>query len=187
MIRTLSSLPLLLGLFLFAAPGAGADGSQGILEVRIKDHREAIEDFSKLHITTDQILIRSKPGFKFWQSGWKSLAVSPETIDLTKYVGKNSARAFRGGVDPGSFDAIDLKLKEIDGILKKSQRRAQIKDLVGPLKLPFEVRTESETIIILDLVVLDVSDHPPNAYELGVKGYELYTNGKLVDRIPPGS
>ena len=182
----LSSLPLLLGLLLFAH-GASADGNQGTLEVRIKDHREAIEDFSKLHITTDQILIRSKPGFKFWQSGWKNLAVSPETIDLTKYVGKNSARAFRGRVDPGSFDAIDLKLKEIDGILKKRQQRAQIKDLVGPVKLPFEVRTENETVIILDLLVLDMSDHPPRAYELGVRGYELYTNGQLVDKIPPGS
>jgi len=187
MIRTLLSLPLLLGLLLFAAPGAGTDGSQGVLEVRVKDHREAIEDFSKLNITTDQILIRSKAGLKFWQGGWKNLAVSPETIDLTKYVGKNSARAFRGRLAPGSFDAIHLKLKEIHGVLKKKQQSAQIKDLVGPVKLPFEVRTEGETVIILDLVVLDMSDHPPRAYELGIKGYELYTNGKLVDKIPPGS
>ena len=186
MIGTLSSVPLLLGLVLLAY-GVGADGSQGMLEVRIKDHREAIEDFSKLNITIDRILIRAKPGFKFWQRDWKNLAVSPETIDLTKYVGKNSAHAFRGRLAPGSFDAIHLRLKEVHGVLKKSQRRAQIKDLVGPVKLPFEVRTESETVIILDLVVLDMSDHPPRAYELGIKGYELYTNGKLVDKIPPGS
>jgi hypothetical protein len=34
--------------------------------------------------------------------------------------------------------------------------------------------------------VLDMSDHPPRSYELAINGYELYTNGKLIDKIPPG-
>ena len=178
-------LPLILALCL-AAPAAGAAASQGTFEVRIKDHREAIGDFSQLTVTIGEILISPKPGLKFWQSGWKGLAAAPEAIDLTKYVGKTSARIFRGSLNTGAFDAIHLKLKEVSGLLKKSQRSAKIKNTVGPIKLPFEIRAQAETTIVLDLVVLDMSDHPPRAYELGIKGYELYTNGKLVDKVPPG-
>ena len=168
------------------APAAGAAESQGTFEVRIKDHREAIGDFSQLTLTVDEILISPKPGLMFWQSGWKGLAAAPESIDLTKYVGKNSARIFRGSLNTGAFDAIHLKLKEIVGLLKKGQRSAKIKNTIGPIKLPFEIRAQSETMMVLDLVVLDMSDHPPRGYELGVRGYELYTNGKLIDKVPPG-
>jgi len=34
--------------------------------------------------------------------------------------------------------------------------------------------------------VLDMSDHPPRGYELGVQGYEIYTDGKLAAKVPPG-
>ena len=169
----------------FAAP-AGAAESQGTFEVRIKDHREAIDDFSQLILTVGELLISPKPGLMFWQSGWKGLAPARESIDLTKYVGENSVRIFRGSLNPGAFDAIHLKLKEVRGLLKKGKRSIKIKNTVGPIKLPFEIRPQGETTIVLDLVVLDMSDHPPAGYELGIKGYEVYTNGKLVDKVPPG-
>jgi hypothetical protein len=179
---------LVLILTLFLAPAAYAAGEdQGSLEVRIKDHREAIGDFSKLTLTFTEILISPKPGLKFWQSGWKSLTPTVQSIDLTKYVGKNSARVYQDKLAPGSFDAINLRLKQIEAILKPKQRSAPIKNLIGPVKLPFTVQAGGETVIVLDLVVLDMSDHPPHGYELGVNGYELYTNGKLVGKVPPGS
>ena len=181
-----SRILFLISVICLAAPAAGAAESQGTFEVRIKDHREAIGDFSQLTLTVDEILISPKPGLKFWQRGWKGLAAAPESIDLTKYVGKNSARIFRGSLNTGAFDAIHLKLKEIVGLLKKGQRSAKIKNTIGPLKLPFEIRAQGETMMVLDLVVLDMSDHPPRGYELGVRGYELYINGKLVDKVPPG-
>lgn len=185
MISIYSRILFLISVFCLA-PAAGAAESQGTFEVRIKDHREAIGDFSQLTLTVDEILISPKPGLKFWQKGWKGLAAAPESIDLTKYVGKNSARIFHGSLNTGAFDAIHLKLKEIVGLLKKGQRSAKIKNTIGPIKLPFEIRAQGETMMVLDLVVLDMSDHPPRGYELGVRGYELYTNGKLIDKVPPG-
>jgi hypothetical protein len=181
-----SRILLLILFFCLASQAAGAAESQGTFEIRIKDHREVIGDFSQLTLTVDEILISPKPGLKFWQIGWKGLAAAPESIDLTQYVGKNSAPIFRGSLSTGAFDAIHLKLREIIGLLKKSQRSARIKNTVGPIKLSFEIRAQSETTIVLDLVVLDMSDHPPRGYELGLRGYELYTNGKLVDKVPPG-
>jgi len=61
-----------------------------------------------------------------------------------------------------------------------------VKNALTPIKLYFSVEPKGETVIILDLVVLDMSDHPSRGYELGLKGYALYLNGKLIDKIPPG-
>lgn len=186
MIRIVASIVSLALFFLWAVPSNAAEDAPGLLEVRVKDHREAIGDFSKLTLTIDKIAISPKPGLKFWQVGWKDLTPTTNTIDLTQYIGNKSARVFRGSVDPGSFDAIHLKLEGVDGRLKKNQRSVQIKNLIKPVRLYFEVRPKNETLIVLDLVVLDMSDHPPRTYELDLRGYGLYTNGKLVDKIPPG-
>jgi hypothetical protein len=182
-----AALQWILAVFIiYAAPSEAAADAQGVLEFRVKDHREAIGDFSKLSLTIDKIAIRPKPGLKFWQVGWKDLTPATNSVDLTQYIGNKSAGVFRASVDPGSFDAIHLKLKSVDGTLKKNQRSVQIKNLINPVRLYFEVRPKNETLIVLDLVVLDMSDHPPRAYELELRGYGLYTNGKLVDKIPPG-
>ena len=163
-----------------------AAAAQGILEIQIKDHRDAIGDFAKLNIVIDKILISPKAGVKIWQTGWKELSASPDTVDLTKYIGKPTAKVLRSSVDAGSFDAFHLKLNKIDGVLKKNQKNAPVKNTIGPVKLAFDVPVKGETILVIDLTVVDLSDHPPRGYELGIKGYELYTNGKLIGKIPPG-
>ena len=163
-----------------------AEREQGVLEIQIKDHRDAIGDFDKLVITIDKISISPKPGLKFWQTGWKDLAITSEPVDLTKYVGKKTARVFRAPIDAGAFDGFHLKIKNTAGVLKKAQRKAPVKNTIGPFKLAYEVRPKTETLLILDLVVSDMSDHPPRGYELSLKGYELFINGKLIEKIPPG-
>lgn len=180
---TLAATALLLALALGAS---GAENRRGLIEVQIKDHREAIDDFAKLDIVIDKILISPKPGLKFWATGWKDLGAAAETVDLTKYVGNKTARVFRGFFDAGAFDAFHLKLKSVDAVLKKNQRSAPVKNTIRPVKVSFDLPAKGETILIVDLVVTDFSDHPPRGYELGIKGYEIYTNGKLTNKIPPG-
>lgn len=159
---------------------------QGMLEIRIKDHREAIGDFAKLDIIIDKIAVSPKAGIKFWQVAWKELTPSPASLDLSQYVGEKFVTVYSGAIDAGSYDGIHLKLKSTLGILKKNQRKTPVKNMIGPVKLAFNVRAKTETTIVLDLVVLDMSDHPPRGYELNLKGYEIYQNGKLIDKIPPG-
>jgi hypothetical protein len=151
---------LVIALCLLALPALATERDQGLLEIRIKDHREAIDDFAKLNITVDKILISPKSGLIFWQSGWKNLAPSIATIDLTQYSGKKTARVFYGAIDSGWFDGIHLKIKNINALLVKKQRGAQVKNTIGPLKLSFQVPAHGETLIVLDLVVTDFSDHP---------------------------
>ena len=170
----------------FAAPLCAAHGDPGTLEIRIKDHRDAIGDFSKFTITIDKILVSPKPGLKIWQTGWNEFAASAGPIDLTKYVDKASAQVFRGEVESGSFDAFHLKVKTIAAILKKHEKSAPVKNTIGPVKLTFNVPPRGETVLIVDLTVTDMSDHPPRGYELEIQGYELFTDGKLIQKIPPG-
>jgi mRNA-degrading endonuclease RelE of RelBE toxin-antitoxin system len=180
---------ILIALLLVAgmsSPLKAAEREQGILEVRIKDHRDAIGDFDKLFITIDKISVSPKPGLKFWQTGWKDFLITSEPIDLTKYVGKKTAQVFRAPIETGTFDAFHLKIKNTAGVLNKNQRKALVKNTIGPFKLAYEVQPKTATVLILDLVVTDMSDHPPRGYELSLKGYELFINGKLIEKIPPG-
>jgi hypothetical protein len=175
-----------LGILAIAATADAAQNDQGQLEIRLKDHREAIGDFSRVTLKLDKVSISSKPGFKFWQAGWQDLTPAVATVDLTKYVGKQTITIFKGPLATGSFDAFHLKLAGVEGILKKNKKPAQIKNTVGAIKLPFSIAAASTTLIVLDLAVEDVSDHPPLTYQLGIGGWELYSNGKLVDKVPPG-
>jgi hypothetical protein len=99
---------------------------------------------------------------------------------------ETTARIYRGTIAAGAFEAFHLKIKRIDAILKKDHRAASIKNVISAVKLPFEVRPGGETLLIIDLRVSDFSDHPPRGYELGLQGYEVFTNGKLTAQIPPG-
>jgi hypothetical protein len=169
----------------FSIDAGGSSRAQGVLEIQIKDHRDAIDDFAKLDLSIEKILLSPRPGLKFWQTGWKELPVNAGSIDLTKYVGKQRALIYRGSIDAAWFDAFHLKLKSSDGTLKTGQRSIRIKANLNPVKLSFEVPARGETILVIDLAVTDFSDHPPRGYELNLRGYEVYTNGKLVDKIPP--
>ena len=179
-------LKTLLLLVLWTGFGVAGQPEQGTFEVRIKDHREAIDDFSRLLLSIDRIGISPKTGLRFWQTSWKEFSPSQASLDLTKYVGKDSARIFRADIDAGAFDAFHLKIKSVDGLLKISRGSVPVKNTIGPVKLSFDIAARGETVLVLDLTVIDFSDHPPRGYELSLKGYELYLNGKLVDKIPPG-
>lgn len=167
-------------------PASAAQREQGMLEIQIKDHRDAIGDFAHLKIGIEKLLISPKPGLIFWRTGWHELMATPDTIDLTQYVGGKGVRIYRGTIDAGGFDAFHLKIKTIEGLLKQNKRSVAVKNTVGPVKLAFNITPQGETLLIIDLVVTDFSDHPPRGYELGLKGYELYTSGKLIAKVPPG-
>jgi uncharacterized protein DUF4382 len=182
----LSAVFTLFGSVVLMALALAANTDTGTLEIRIKDHRDAIGDFAELNIVVDKILVSPKAGLKIWEARWKELGATGNAIDLTKYVARTSARVLRGNIESGSFDAFHLKLKSIAGALKKNQKSATVKNTIGPVTLSFNVPPRGETVLIIDLTVTDMSDHPPRGYELGIGGYELYTNGKLIGKVPPG-
>src|SRR6185503_13600830 len=63
-------------------PASAAQREQGVLEIQIKDHSDAIGDFAKLNITIEKLMISPKPGLKFWRTGWHELKAIPDAVDL---------------------------------------------------------------------------------------------------------
>ena len=170
-------------LALHACSGSAPNGT---LEIRVKDHREAIGDFLKASMTIEAIRLSPKVGFKVWQLGWIDLAPSVDHVELTQFIDRSAATVFRREIPSASFEALDLKVRSVNGILKKDSTPITISNKITPVALSFSVNPGEATTIILDLVVMDMSDHPPEAYELQLSGYEIYRNGKLLEKIPPG-
>ena len=154
-------------------------GGKGILEIRVKDHRAAIEDFAKLEVPVESI--RLKP----WGS-WIDLKPELASFDLTAYKKGNSATVFKGNIESGSFEGFHLQLGTITGMLKKGNAEAKVKNGVGPIQLSFSVEPNRLTLLIIDLEVLDLTDHSGRGYDLHMNGYEYNKDGKLIDRVPPG-
>jgi Domain of unknown function (DUF4382) len=152
---------------------------KGTLEVQIKDHREAIDDFAKLDIFIEAV--RLKP----W-GGWIDLKPAVANFDLTAYKKGNSLTVFNAAVDSGSFEGFHLKLGKIDGTLKKNHASVEVKNEVGPIQMSFSLEPKKVTGITIDLEVVDMSDHVGRGYELHLSGYEHTLDGKLVEKIPPG-
>jgi len=167
-----------MGMFVLFASCSPAPG-KGILEIRVKDHRAAIDDFAQLNVPVESI--RLKPRGK-----WIDLKPDPVGLDLTHYKEGNSVTLFQGEIESGSFEGFHLNLGKIGGILKKGNARVDLKSGVGPIQLSFSVEPNKSTLLIFDLEVLDLSDHPGRGYELYLNGYEHFKDGKLIDKVPPG-
>ena len=161
--------------------------SEGALEVRVKDHRDAIDDFRTLDLSFGALRLAPEPGMESSDPGWLELAPLLDRMDLTRYKdGAAAATVYRGRLRPRRFAAVDLRVTGVRGVLAKTGGAVPVRNAVGPIRLEFEVKPDVSTVVVLDLEVLDLSDHPGRGYELLLKGYELYEDGRLLERIPPG-
>ena len=180
---------LALGLALFgcnASSDSGGAAPTGTLEIHVTDHREAIGDFARLDVEIDTVRLHPKRLLSLRQSDWLDLEPAVASVDLTQYTEKRTVAIWRGELSTGRFEALHLKLKGTDGELKESEESTPVADEAGPIRLPFDIRAGETSRIVVDLVVLDMSDHPKRGYEVHVRGYELYYNGTLADKVPPG-
>jgi hypothetical protein len=168
-----------IGILVLFASCSHAPG-KGTVEIRVKDHRAAIEDFAKLEVPVESI--RLKP----W-GGWIDLKPDLASFDLTTYKNSNAATVFKGNTESGSFEGFHLQLGSISGTLKKGHAEATVKNGVGPIQLSFSVEPNKLTLLIIDLEVLDLTDHSGRGYELHMNGYEHFKDGKLINRVPPAS
>ena len=158
----------------------------GTLEIHVTDHREAIGDFARLDVEIDTVRLHPKRLLSLRKSDWLDLQPSVASVDLTQVTEKRTIAVWRGELPTGRFEALHLKLKTAGGELEESAEAVPVADEAGPIRLPFEVRANDMTRIVVDLVVLDMSDHPNRGYEVHVRGYELYYNDALADKVPPG-
>lgn len=161
--------------------------AQGTLEVRVKDHRDAIDDFSSVDLSFGKLRLAPDARLGSTDPGWLELAPQLDRMDLTRYKdGDSAATVYRGALPPQRFAAVDLRVTGISGILQKTGAPHPIRNATGAIRLGFDLKPAATTVIILDLDLLDLSDHPGRGYELLIKGYELYEDDRLLQKIPPG-
>ena len=170
------------------APSDSNDGASaaGTLEIHVTDHREAIGDFARLDVEIDTVRLHPKRLLSLRRSDWLDLQPAVANVDLTQVTEKRTIAIWRGDLPTGRFEAVHLKLKGAGGELKESAEAVPVADEARPIHLPFDVRANDVTRVVVDLVVLDMSDHPNRGYEVHVRGYELYYNDTLADKVPPG-
>ena len=173
-----------------AGCGTASDSSDasatGTLEIHLTDHREAIGDFARLDVKIDTLRLHPKRLLSLRKSDWLDLQPSVASVDLTQVTEKRTIAVWRGELPTGRFEALHLKLQSAGGELKESTETVPVADAARPIRLPFDIRPNDATRIVVDLVVLDMSDHPDRGYEVHVRGYELYYNDTLADKVPPG-
>jgi hypothetical protein len=151
-------------------PGEGEEDASGSipasLEVRVRDHREAIGDFSELWLTFSTVGIH--PVGQPRSEGWIELEPTVQQLDLTQYVEGREAVIMQATVETGTYNAIRLSVDEVSGVSTNGQP-VEVEVSLGAVALDFQVRDGRTTVLGLDLVVLDLSEHPGQGYELHLR------------------
>jgi hypothetical protein len=161
--------PGLMGLLIASLLATGCsvtNSGLGSLEVQVWDHREAIGDFDELWLTLSGVGIH--PTGRPRTEGWLELKPSVQKLDLTRYVAGREMVIARAMVEAGSYNAIRLIVERATGTSTAGQP-VDVKVSFETAALDFRVRSGQTTLLGLDLMVLDISDHPGRGYELHLR------------------
>jgi len=89
-------------------------------------------------------------------------------LDLTRYIEGEQAVVLQTTVEAGLYNAVRLTVDRAAGPLKTGNQ-AEVEVKLDPVALDFWIRPNRPTVLGLDLVVLDLSDHPDQTYELQIR------------------
>lgn len=145
---------------------------QGHLEVRITDHREAIGDFQRLEIEIPKIGIQS--GLRPQPDAWVLYAAPRRTLDLTQLVEGKYAVLLTDDAPVDHYRWIRVDFERVEGILKDG-RRPGMTVFDDPVAFSFRIVSRKRTIVTVDLIVVDASDHPGRGYELHIRNVSAET------------
>ncbi|MGH7379207.1 MAG: DUF4382 domain-containing protein [Candidatus Methylomirabilales bacterium] len=144
---------------LLAAAASGQEG--GRLQVWITDHREAIGDFASLPVTIAAVAIH--PAGQPRREGWLRLLVPAPVVDLVEAT-REPVLLLEAPVPPGPYDAARLEMDRGRGTLKIGEEVAVTVPSRGTAAVAIRIRAGRMTVLTLDLVVHDLTDHPGKRY-----------------------
>lgn len=139
---------------------------RGQLEVRVKDHREAIADFRRLEFDISEIAIQG--GLRPQPSAWLLFAPARRNIDLTQLVGGKYAVLLTEDVPAARYRWTRIDVERAEGVLK-DEKRPSIKVFEDPVAFPFRIVSGKRTVLTIDFIVVNVTDHPGKGYELHIQ------------------
>ncbi len=142
------------------------DKDTGTVEVRLTDHREAIEDFSVLKVRALRVRLHRE-----WVSkdqAWITLPGQSRTVDLRRVTGGRSMTLLQGQALTGDYDGVDLKVEVLNARLHRGGQPKVALEMT-PVAVQFQVQEGKKAVLTLDLIVLDLSDHPSKGYVIRVR------------------
>ena len=137
------------------------------LEIRLSDHREAIDDFTSLEIIVSKVNVHLANAPK--GEGWIDLPTSGEGIVIGKHLGGPGTLVFRSKVAASDYNALRFGVAHGLGRLKNG-KEIEVKFIGDPVFLPFTVISEKTTVVSIDLYMAGVNGHPNGGYDMGFKG-----------------
>ena len=139
---------------------------RGKIVVLLTDHREAIDDFNSLVVEIDKIRFHKKSFAP--EKGWVAVDCKKQLFDLTKYKDGKLFQLVEVELSEGNYDAIELLISEAYGT-PKGQSELGVPVDIGIVRTSFVVSPQQTLKLILDLTVLDVSDHPGEKWLIVLK------------------
>jgi hypothetical protein len=149
---------------LLTTPAGGQEG--GGLQVWITDHREAIGDFASLPVTITAVGIH--PAGQPRREGWLRLLVPAPVVDLVEAT-REPVLLLEAAVPPGVYDAVRLEMDRGRGTLKTGEEVAVTVPSRGTAAVSFRTQAGQTTVLTLDLVVHDLTDHPGKRYGVAIR------------------
>lgn len=173
-VRRALAAALLMGCACLAAT-PGRPGAVGTVQVRVHDHREAIDDFARLDLTVEAAEVH--PSGAPRNAGWISLPVRGGPLDLTRHVGPPGAVVAEGSVPAGRYDALRLTIPPLQGTLKTGAETA-VGAPKGGVTVRFLLRAGAAVTLTADIRVSDNSDHAGKGYEASIQGVTAAPEGR---------
>jgi len=163
--RGLLAAVVLAGALLGGASGAGA-GPTGRVEVRVTDHRAAIDDFATLHVELAEVALhgRGRPR----DQGWVPAVRGAAAVDLVPLKEGRWAVVGVGTVPAERYDAVRVRFGAMRGALRAGPV-PDVRAIGSTVAVTLTVVPDRVAAVLVDLYVEDVTDHDPGRYQGKVK------------------
>ena len=139
---------------------------KGKVKVFLTDHREAIDDFYSLVVEVDKIRFHKKDFAS--GEGWIDVDCEKKLFDLTQYKDGKLFQLVEVELFEGKYDAIELLISKAYGT-PEGESELSIPVDIGIVRMIFAISPKQTLKLILDLTVLDVSDHPGKKWVIILK------------------
>lgn len=169
MMMMVFAMSLALSLTLATSFG-GAGQAMGKLEVRVTDHKPAIEQFQRLDVTLEAVALHEKG--KGRSDGWVKITTTSPPIDIVPL--KDGAYQSLGvsSVLLGDYDAVSISFAKLESELKTGEE-----PVVWPddtiVRIDVAITEQENLPLVLDLYAEDQTEHDPPRYMVKVKEVRL--------------
>jgi len=165
---------LILGLSAVVAAGPAVAGDApsavGVLEVRVTDHRPAMEQFQWLKVKLGRLALHRKGAAR--RKGWVDLVPGSPAIDIVPLKDGVYRSLGERQVPIGRYDAVRVNFAAATGALKTgASPTLRPQDTVVAVSL--NVSRQANAALVLDLFAEDQTEHRPPRYAVKVKEVRL--------------